>query len=403
MRAQRVHVLVEGAQAAGEGVQRRRRGEVGGVEQALELRAGEHAGREHLRSAVVERQAFLVRQRDRLQPRAAQGFRAGHALALVEGLAATEQHDRQVRERREVAAGADRALLRHHRHDAGIEQGGLGAQGFHADARVPAHQRVDADHQHRPHDLRRERLADADGVGDDQVALQFLEHAAVHVRPAAQAMRAEQLVGVAAEAGRDAVDRLLPRDHVAQEIGRALHVHQLRLVELDRCAVADGDDLGARQRLAVESDHVVLRLGRPAPATSGRLHRALLLELGLQRRRQLVTGHLELLLAAQVLDRHHATRGLVLAHQHHEADAGAIGVLELPRELLRLELHFGVDPAGAQQLRERERVRQPGLVDQADERVHRAVRGRDDAGVAQLEEQPRQADGNAHARQLDLV
>ena len=76
MRAQRVHFLGERAEAAGEGIDRHRRGEIGGVDQLLELRQREHAGREHLRGAVVERQAFLVRQRHRLQAGACERFSA---------------------------------------------------------------------------------------------------------------------------------------------------------------------------------------------------------------------------------------------------------------------------------------------------------------------------------------
>ncbi len=70
--------------------------------------------------------------------------------------------------------GADRTQLRHHRHDAGVEHRRQRLQGLHADAGMAAHQRVDADAQHRAHHVRRERLADADRMGDDQVVLQFL-------------------------------------------------------------------------------------------------------------------------------------------------------------------------------------------------------------------------------------
>ena len=103
------------------------------------------------------------------RPARCSASRARHALALVERFAAAEQHDRQVRQRREIARRADRTQLRHHRHDAGVEHRGQRLQRFDADAGMPAHQRVDADAQHRAHHVRRERLADADRVRDDQV------------------------------------------------------------------------------------------------------------------------------------------------------------------------------------------------------------------------------------------
>ena len=173
MRAQRVHLGGERAEPAGERIERHRRGEVGGVQQVVQRLHRQHAGGQHLRGAVVQRQAFLVRQRDRRQSLARERVAAGHALAIDEGFAAAQQDDRQVRQRREVAGGTDRAQLRHHRHDARVEHVRQRLHGLHADAGMPAQQGVDADAEHRPHHLRREWLADADRVGDDQVVLQL--------------------------------------------------------------------------------------------------------------------------------------------------------------------------------------------------------------------------------------
>ena len=147
----------ERAQAPGEGIDGHRRGEVGGFQQFIESMQREHAGGQHLRGAVVQRQAFLVRQRHRLQTRALERSRTGHALAGEERFATTEQHDRQVRQRREVARRADRAQLRDDRHDARVEHRRQRLQRLDADAGVAAQQRVDADAQHGAHDVRRER------------------------------------------------------------------------------------------------------------------------------------------------------------------------------------------------------------------------------------------------------
>ena len=61
MRTQFVHMRIESAQATGEGIDRHRRGKIGRFQQLLQLGDGEHAGGQHLRRAVVQGQAFLVR------------------------------------------------------------------------------------------------------------------------------------------------------------------------------------------------------------------------------------------------------------------------------------------------------------------------------------------------------
>jgi hypothetical protein len=199
--------------------------------------SAKNARGQHLRGTVVERQAFLERQLDRREPGALQRLGAAHPLVLVERLATAEQHDRQVRQRCQVATGADRALLRHHRHHAGVEHRRERFERAHANTRVTAHQRVDADQQHRPHHVPAERFAHANRVGDDQVVLQFLQQRAFRrVRIPSrqlvtQTVRAEQLVGIAAEAGGDAIGRLAATHFVRKEIGGALHALEPRRIQ----------------------------------------------------------------------------------------------------------------------------------------------------------------------------
>ena len=131
------------------------------------------------------------------------------------------------------------------RDSAGVEHRRQRLQGFHAHAGMAAQQRVDADAQHRPHDVRRERLADADRVADDEVALQFLvQRTARRARArqfVAERMRAQQLVGVAAEAGGDAVDGLLAPHLLGQKRRGMRDVAQRALVEHHLRAVGDLD------------------------------------------------------------------------------------------------------------------------------------------------------------------
>ena len=145
MRAKRMHFGAQRAAATGERIERHRSGEIGGIQQMFQFDRARARRGEHLRRAVVQREAFLERQAQRRQARALQRFGTRDALALVERLAAAEQHDGQVRQRREIATGADGALLRHHRHHVAIEHRGQRLQRRHADARVAAHQRIDAD------------------------------------------------------------------------------------------------------------------------------------------------------------------------------------------------------------------------------------------------------------------
>ncbi len=272
MRPQRVDLGRERAEAACEGVDGHRGREIGRVDQILELRQGEHARREHLRSAVVEREAFLVRERDRRQAGPRERVGAGDAFACEEGFAATEQHDGQVRQRREIATGADRPELRHHRHDPGVEHRHQRLQRFHAHAGMPAHQRVDADAQHRPHHFGRERFTHADRMGDDEVVLQFgvqrlMRIDRVRAAALAHAIGAEQAVGIAAETGGHAVDGLLARDLFGEEIRRARHGRQLRLVQFHRCTVGDGEHLRARERAPVEMHRLHARTAGCASST----------------------------------------------------------------------------------------------------------------------------------------
>src|SRR5690606_30030648 len=92
-------------------------------------------------------------------------------------------------------------------------------------------------------------------------------------------------------------------------------------------------------RYAMEGAGVPRRRDAPARLVAGRTEGSAprqgagLLQLDLEGLGQFAARHVELLLAHQVLDRDHATGLLVRAGQHHEADAGARGVLELLADL----------------------------------------------------------------------
>ena len=104
MRTQRHQVGGEGPVGAQQRLDRHRRRDVGRAEQHVEVGEREHEHAEHAVGAVDEGQAFLGLQRDR---RDAGG---GH---LVGALALADQRQADVGQRREVATGAERAVLVH--------------------------------------------------------------------------------------------------------------------------------------------------------------------------------------------------------------------------------------------------------------------------------------------------
>ena len=111
-----------------------------------------------------------------------------------------DQHERQVRQRREVAARADRSAARHDRMDARVERVDQPIERRAPDARVALREHVRAQRHHRAHGARRQRLADARRVAAQQVPLELAERVSRNLD-----------LGQRAEAGVDAVDRRVAR------------------------------------------------------------------------------------------------------------------------------------------------------------------------------------------------
>ncbi len=126
-----------------------------------------------------------------------------------------DQHQRRVRERREIARRADRADRRHDRRDVRVQEADqLRAQrGPHA--RQAARQRRAEQDHHRAHDVDRQRLADARRVREDQVALDL-----------AQLVVVDALLRQRAKAGVDAVEHLAARHRLLERGARG---RELRL------------------------------------------------------------------------------------------------------------------------------------------------------------------------------
>ena len=124
------------------------------TQQVAQVGDRQHEHAEHPVGAVDQRQAFLLGQHDRLDPRRAQ------RLAGVEQRAGgiahrplPHQRQRAVRERREVARAAERAVLVDDRRDPGREHRGVGGRDDRPHAGAPGGQRREPQQHQRAHDL----------------------------------------------------------------------------------------------------------------------------------------------------------------------------------------------------------------------------------------------------------
>ena len=179
-------------------------------------------------------------------------------------LAATDERQREVGERREVARRADAALLRHDRVDAPAQHLQEPIHEQRPAAAVAEGQRVGPQEQHRAHHLAREGRPDACRVAHQQVLLE----------PAGLG-RWDRGRGKGAEARRHAVDDGPLRDERLDDVAGLLHPlasvdveRDLRVVAGDRLDVRDGQ-VGAGQdhdpgHATVRVEVRDLRLAHPA-------------------------------------------------------------------------------------------------------------------------------------------
>ena len=107
-------------------------------------------------------------------PTRASASAPGEELAVDPRLALADERQREVRERREVAARADRAAGRDVREDAAVEALDEQLDGLDARARAALRERVRAQQHRRAHDLARVRLADAARVAAQQAELELV-------------------------------------------------------------------------------------------------------------------------------------------------------------------------------------------------------------------------------------
>ena len=187
-------------------------------------------------SPVDERQAFLGRQFEGLEADLVQNIDGRHRTAHVDP-AVTHQRRNKVSQRREVATSPDAALRGDDGHRIMIEQR---LQGFDHDrphTRMTAAEAEQLQHDHQPHHVAREGVAEPGAVRQDQVGLQLGKAVVRNTR-----------VGEETEAGVDAVDRLATGDDALDRSGSVGDPLHRRVVEAHGRSGPDVTEL-------VEGDH----------------------------------------------------------------------------------------------------------------------------------------------------
>ena len=112
VRAHLVQPRIERAWRPAQSIERHGAHRIGGLGQNLGLKQLQASDREHGLRAVHQRNAFFGCQHDRLNPGTPQRLASVQPRAFEFGLALADQHQRDVRQRCEIAARAHTALRR---------------------------------------------------------------------------------------------------------------------------------------------------------------------------------------------------------------------------------------------------------------------------------------------------
>ena len=244
VRAHRVDARIERGKKSGQRLHRQRRGDVRKLRRAVQIVPRERADRRHALGAVDQRQTFLCKQVERRKLRLCHRLRAAHALSLIDRFAASEQHQRHVRERGEVARGAQRTLLGDDRMHALVQHADQRFDQRSANAGIALRKRVCAQQHHGADGFFAERFADGDAVRQDQI---FLKLRALVAR--------NRDLRELAEAGRNAVDGPAFTDDLVHQRARRVDARKGARRKGDFCAeTGDGDDLFDLQGFPVEGD-----------------------------------------------------------------------------------------------------------------------------------------------------
>ena len=162
---------------------------------------------------ISDRPSFAT-QSHGLEPDAGQRLRALEQLAVDPRTALADERQREVRERCEVAGGADGAARRHERQHAAVQALEQQLHRLDPRPRVALRERVRAQEHRRAHDCVGVRLADAARVRAEQPQLQLLRQLLGDLLRDETAEARVHAVGVLVGAVCDPLDDLPRRPHV---------------------------------------------------------------------------------------------------------------------------------------------------------------------------------------------
>ena len=188
-------------------LERERPDDVRGSGKAFRAQDAQRGDPGHDLRTVDERESFLCSQFHRTQARTLERHGARQPLAEVERFALSQERERHVRERSQIAARADRALTRHDRRHAAFERCDDEIERLRLHARVPGRKRVRAQSACGADARNVEGRAGTGGVAAHEVDLQR-----------DRVGRVDRDVGEPPEAGGHAVDRVAARELTIHEL-----------------------------------------------------------------------------------------------------------------------------------------------------------------------------------------
>ena len=226
----------------------------GGPERARIADRERRDGRVRLR-AVDEGDALFRRERERREAGLGEHRRGGAGAVATMEFALADEREREMRERREVAARADGPLLGNGRPEVGVEHRAEESRHVGARAREALRDDVRAEEHHRAHFALRERRTHAARVAADEIHLQRGELVA-----------RDRHLAQFAEARRDAVHHLVSLDDAGDDVARDHHAVAGGGVEGDgRLPGGHRADVGDGEGAAVDGDGVRIGHGTVVP------------------------------------------------------------------------------------------------------------------------------------------
>jgi len=258
--ARRVQTREERAVGAAEALERQRAGDVGLGHQSLRRQEEQDAQGGHELCPLDQGEAFFWPQDEGRDAGADHRCISRHLCALVDGFPFTDHHQGEMRQRREVSAGAERPLRRDQRMDASADHLNEGVDDDRTHARIAAGQGIGTQDHHGTYGRFGQRGADPRRVGADDVLLQLrsLE-------------RGDRYRAELVHAGRDAVHGPLVSDDVVDDGVGCFNAPARRGRQHDGGTVRHRFDRLGRQHLTVKFDHPVPPTQKATPQGRGPL------------------------------------------------------------------------------------------------------------------------------------